>query len=377
MAKRTYKLPELHELTEEQLRVNRFPKNGCFLVVGGPGTGKSVVALLRAMKFADDDYLFLTYNHVLSSSSKQLLAEGELKADTATSWFYKAYYERYEQYVPEKKDRIPDYSRIADQYQKENITEHNTQLIVDEAQDMEAGYYECLMELGFTNFFLLADQNQQITDEHSTRQELTDLLGLDATDVIELKTNHRNSTPIAVLASHFYTDKSCPSPELPERPSIDTPTLYEYNRVDSCVELILREADKDDTRLIGVIVASDTKREDYVKKLRNMDINRDNPKPLVSTYSNGNKGAVDIDFSLGGIVVLNDKSVKGIEFDTVFIVTDGLKVINNDQDRIKKRLYVMCSRAREKLVILKSASLQSNVIDLFPQNEKVLVRSTL
>ena len=362
--------------------MNRFPKNGCFLVVGGPGTGKSVVALLRAMKFADDDYLFLTYNHVLSSSSKQLFTEDELKANTANSWFYKTYYERYERYVPEKKDRIPDYSRIADQYQKENIAEHDIQLIVDEAQDMEAGYYECLMELGFTNFFLLADQNQQITDEHSTRQELTDLLGLDATDVIELKTNHRNSTPIAVLAGHFYTDKSSPPPELPERPSIDTPTLYEYNRVDSCVELILREADKDDTRLIGVIVASDTKREDYVKKLRNMDINRDNPKPLVSTYSNGSYSnkkevAVDIDFSLGGIVVLNDKSVKGIEFDTVFIVTDGLKVINNDRDLIKKRLYVMCSRAREKLVILKSASLQSNVIDLFPQDENILVRSTL
>ena len=377
MAKRTYKLPELHELTEEQLRVNRLPKNGQFLVVGGPGTGKSVVALLRAMKFAGDDYLFLTFNHVLSHSSRQLLTEGELKANTATSWFYKTYYDKYGHYVPEKEDRIPDYSRIADQYQKENIAEHGVKLIVDEAQDMETGYYECLMELGYTNFFLLADQNQQITNQHSTRQELTDLLGLDITDVIELTTNHRNSTPIARLAGHFYTDSSSPPPELPERPSLDTPTLYEYGRVDSCVELILREADKDDTRLIGVIVPSDAKRGDYVKKLRQMDIRRDNPKPLVSTYAKGNNPAVNIDFSLGGIVVLNDKSVKGIEFDTVFVITDGLKIFNNDQDLIKKRLYVMCSRAREKLVILKSASLPSNVIDLFPQDENMLVRSTL
>ncbi|WP_257266522.1 DUF2075 domain-containing protein [Endozoicomonas sp. ONNA2] len=377
MAKRTFKLPELHELTEEQLRVNRFPKHGQFLVVGGPGTGKSVVALLRAMKFADEDYLFLTYNHVLSHSSRQLLTEGDLKADTATSWFYKTYCDRYGHYVPEIKDRIPDYSRIADKYRQENIPEHSTQLIVDEAQDMGTGYYECLMELGYTNFFLLADQNQQITEDHSNRVELTDLLGLDTSEVIELKTNHRNSTPIARLASHFYTDISSPQPELPDRPSIDTPILYEYSRVDSCVELILREADKDDTKLIGVIVPSDTKREDYVNKLNKMEINRDNPKPLVSTYSNSHKAGVNIDFSVGGIVVLNDKSVKGIEFDTVFVITDGLKIINNDPDLIKKRLYVMCSRAREKLVILKSATLQSNVIELFPRDENVLIRSTL
>ena len=377
MAKRYFKLPEIHELTEEQKRINRFPRNGQFLVVGGPGTGKSVVALLRAKKYATDgEYLFLTYNHVLSIASKQLYS-GQLNSNTAMSWFYSTYYNRNKEFVPEVKKHIPDYELISKEYAKENFYENDTQMVIDEAQDMSLGFYECVMNLGYTNFFVLADQNQQITEDHSNRKELTDILDLEPSDVVELSTNHRNSTPIARLAQHFYTDHSSPLPELPERPSLNTPVLYEYELVNSCVELILREADKDDSKLIGVIVATDIKREDYVKKLRDVDIKRENEKPLVSTYSSQNKRNVHIDFSFGGIVVLNDKSVKGIEFDTVFIVTDGLKIANNDEDLMKKRLYVMCSRAREKLVILKSASITSHILDLFPADEKLLVRERI
>ena len=73
MAKRKFKLPGVEDLNKDQDRVLRLPEDGQFLIVGGPGTGKSVVALLRAMKFSNgNDYIFLTYNRVLSSATDQL-----------------------------------------------------------------------------------------------------------------------------------------------------------------------------------------------------------------------------------------------------------------------------------------------------------------
>ena len=47
MAKRTFKLPGVQDLNKDQDSVLMLPKEGMHLVVGGPGTGKSVVALLR------------------------------------------------------------------------------------------------------------------------------------------------------------------------------------------------------------------------------------------------------------------------------------------------------------------------------------------
>jgi len=55
MAKREYKLPNYGDLNKEQDKVLALPKDGQFLIVGGPGTGKSVVALLRASKSRDDN----------------------------------------------------------------------------------------------------------------------------------------------------------------------------------------------------------------------------------------------------------------------------------------------------------------------------------
>ncbi len=44
MAKRTFKLPGVEDLSKDQDRVLRLPRDGQFLIVGAPGTGKSVVA---------------------------------------------------------------------------------------------------------------------------------------------------------------------------------------------------------------------------------------------------------------------------------------------------------------------------------------------
>ena len=379
--KRKFKLPGVDDLNKDQDRVLRLPEDGQFLIVGGPGTGKSVVALLRTMKYhKNNDYAFLTFNKVLLTATKQLV-DFSLNSFTLDSWFGKAYWNIFKEFTPdiEGKKRIPDYDQIMKNLESKGIEEKTYHIIIDEGQDKPTKYYEALMYFGIENFFIVADQNQQITEDNSSRQELTDLLGLEVEDVIELKENYRNSHPIGLLSNSFFTDPSSPPPELPSKskPSLGTPILYEYANYQDCAKLILREADRDNRNLIGIVVANDDLRKVYVDALETTEINLDNPRPIISTYFAEDGRVPNINFAYSGIVVLNDKSIKGLEFDIVFIIIDGFKIYNNDMDSMKKRFYVMSSRAIKKLVLLKSNKDNDSVEQILPDDENILIRKRL
>ena len=362
--KRKFKLPGIDDLNKDQERVLRLPEDGRFLIVGGPGTGKSVVALLRAMKYHEkNDYKFLTYNKVLLSSTKQLV-DFRLESLTLDSYLGKLYWAKFQKNLPKIENKhssednfLPiDYVKIISDLQSTEYQTKATHIIIDEAQDKPPEYFDSLMSFGFENFFIVADQNQQITETNSSRQQLADIMGLNKEQVIELNENYRNSYPIALFSSTFYTDPASPPPKFPpeSRSSLGVPMLIQYNNPQEVIHVILREYDRDDRNLIGVIVANDTLRNFYVTHLENSEIRRDNPKPIISSYSSMDTRQPNINFAYSGIVVLNDKSIKGLEFDIVFIIIDGFSINNNDLDSMKKRFYVMSSRAIKKLVLFKS-----------------------
>ena len=393
MAKRIFELPRQDQLTKEQRKILRLPAKGQYLIVGAPGTGKSVVALMRFKALRDDDKVhFLTFNHVLNHANKYLVNEDESftylvneddalsnNMHTAMSWIYDLQWQISggtqdtfdEHKMPEIEPHVPDYEALIQRFSDSARRLNDYSLIIDEGQDLPPGWYEAVEHLHLENFFVVADQNQQITDQNSSRHEIQICLGLESDDVIELKENWRNTTPIAAFCSYFYTDKASPKPKIPNRPSADIPILYEYDMLDKVKEQILKEYDFDPSKLIGVFVATDVKREDWVKRLQRDDKKRSNPPPVVSTYSSEKKGDVNIDFGQGGIVVLNDKSVKGIEFDTVFIQTDGFVNRTGSEEILKKRLYVMSSRAREKLYLFKSHIQNSPLEEILPPEGEV------
>jgi len=382
MAKRIFKLPTRQELTKSQRAVLRLPKDGQHLITGAPGTGKSVVALWRLQEIGHSkDTVFLTFNHVLNHANKALVqSTHSTKMNTAMSWFYELQWSMVkgtsgtfeENKMPELAPHKPDYEKVTQRMADLNVDCSRFNLIIDEGQDLPPEWFDCIESLKVSNFFVVADQNQQITEERSSLKELQDALGIDQEEVIELKENWRNTTAIAAFANYFYTDKTSPRPLLPNRPSTDTPIMFEYDNIDLVKEQILNEYDRDPSKLIGFFVANENKRNWWAENLADDSAGRKNAPPLVSTYFASQKGSVNINFNYGGVVVLNDKSVKGIEFDTVFILIDGFKTISNDKESLMKRMYVMSSRAREKLFILKS-SVQDNILEsiLPPDGESI------
>ena len=253
---------------------------------------------------------------------------------------------------------------------------------------------------------MVADQNQQITDKNSNRKDLINILSINKENLIELKQNYRNTDRIAIFSQCFYTDPAIPPPEIPSnKPSLDTPVMYEYSEEEQCAKLILREADKNIQKLIGVITRRTSTGEKFVELLTSIDIELDHSKAKISTYdSEDNKSkevgweyqernyrkdnfvtvapkkghrSIDVNFTEGGIVVLTDTSVKGLEFDIVYIIVDDFTLYGDDEDSMKKKFYVMSSRAIDKLVLFKKNTYSGDIEQILPNDESILKRGKI
>ncbi|RXL86882.1 hypothetical protein EO238_31265, partial [Citrobacter sp. AAK_AS5] len=78
--------------------------------------------------------------------------------------------------------------------------------------------------------------------------------------------------------------------------------------------------------------------------------------PRILTYAS-KEAEGDHRFGEGGIFVINARSAKGLEFDTVFLADiDGDRSApeyRDQRDDLKRLFYVMSSRARDQVVLLR------------------------
>jgi len=387
MAKREFNLPGIQDLNKEQEDARVLPKEGQHLIIGGPGTGKSVLALLRSRRHQHDKdaYVFLVYNKLLHQASRQLFGKEELCSKQWESWFMTIYREMTNDALPRLGTDQCNYNEIdwgktskiiagLPGRQGEVIRPF---LIIDEGQDMPPEFYLALLNFGFENLYVVADQNQKLVPgRHSKRDEIRCLLSINLDDVIELKYNYRNTHSIARLAREFYTgDPASPPPAIPNRPSAIRPKLIEYKPDDfsKIINRILKTADNDPTKLIGIIAPNNVVRERYYDALTNTKLHLDNGNPLVKTYSKADPQ--ELYFKEGGIMVINAQSCKGLEFDTVFLAD-----INQHnywlqiRDEIKRLFYVMIARAKEQVIMLKEAGKPCPVNAILPQDIEILER---
>ena len=391
MSKRKWELPGVQDLTKDQEVAIACPSKGQHLVIGGPGTGKTVVTMLRARQLYNQnvEHTFLVYNHMLHEASRQIAEEWFWNSSTYIKWFC----EKFKLYtgmaqLPRSDSKYIDWEKcmdvvleIAKRRKFDRAKNQDTILLIDEGQDMPPQFYGMLIEFGYENFFVAADQNQQITEDNSSRRDLEDGLDIDSEDVIQLKHNHRNHYGVARLAQHFYTgDPASPRPELPERKgaSLDVPRLYTSENSSSDVyeriaKSIVNFLENHPNKLIGVITPNNHVRDNYYKNLKRDADNR-RKDFSIQTYSTGNP--YNVRFDEGGIMVLNAQSCKGLEFDIVILADiDQHRIFRDRSDEVKKLFYVMVSRAREKVFLFfMQGAYRSPILNILPNDESILRR---
>lgn len=387
MPRRKFELPGIQDLSKEQERVRARPKKGQHLVVGGPGTGKSVLALLRSRRHQtdNDDYVFLVYNHLLNDASRQLFGS-KLVSRTWMTWFPEIFEEITSQRVPrcdpDKNDfREIDWNAVESIIQKrpDGENERRQFLVIDEGQDMPPEFYDSLVNLGFEYFFVFADQNQQITESNSSRKNLEDCLAINTNEVLELRHNYRNSHQVAMLANAFFTgDPASPPPDLPDPSSGSIPALFTYDpdKLMKVTKAVLLLSDRDPRKLIGIIAPNNRIRECYVNALRSTEVNLDNPPPSINTYHSRDR--TEVTFDEGGILVINAQACKGLEFDIVILADiDEHFFYRGDPDRTKRRFYVMVARARERLFMFMKRDGNKAIEYILPTDTSILQRREL
>lgn len=388
---RRFELPSIQDLNKEQDAALALPLEGQHLIIGGPGTGKSVMALLRAGRLAKEmgnkRYRFLAYNRLLDQSSRHLFGDPPLTSRTLESWF-RDVWDQLQVPLPILQPRPGSTFRDIDWPGIEHfIIDSNNYvplseryksplpfLVIDEGQDMPKAFYFTLASLGFENFFVVADQNQQIhPNKCSSRQEIEDALGIEPGETLELRTNYRNTHPTALLARHFYTgDPASPPPELPDRkPSALRPELWRYGDqgtldLEEIAGRILQMADRDPRKLIGIITPNNRIRQKFLGAFERAMPTLDNGRPPIQTYSSGMQD--NLDFSTGGVMVINAQSCKGLEFEVAILADLDDHQPRQDEVALRKRFYVMVTRARDQVILLRCGVPQPAIDSLLPDS---------
>lgn len=368
-----FRLPTFLELSKEQDRVLRnIQECDRSIVAGAPGTGKSVIVLLLSeqMKRRKKEYLCLVYNRVLKKMSSDLVSN--LVVNTWHSWFTGFFRKHCQSFPPQIKPFQYDWKKILQIFDDKNLEKDSEAfIIIDEGQDMPPEFYD-FMDDHFQNVFVAADENQQMYNTSSCLKEIKTNLDVSQRQCFELHGNYRNTRQIAKLARTFYCNTRVSPPELPERNG-EIPILVDHPDKNALIQRIARRHRVNPDLLIAVLVPNNTSRDHYYQQLKQMGVEA--VYTYSSKFSDQNR---PIKFDSGGIVVLNAKSSKGLEFDEVFIAELDQFYFSSDLEAFKKEMYVLTSRAKEQLFILINTRNNPNksrrILCQFPDDQEILRR---
>jgi DNA helicase IV len=338
-------LPTYDQLSRDQLDVLTLPTAGSYLITGPPGSGKTVMAILRAQALKreyGEDAILLMYGNLLSQYTQAATAELGVDSTVKTfhSWFptwYKGVYGK----APDMVDKWTfDWPKIiaviGTRPAPEQLKKH---LIVDEGQDMPKEFFALLRMISKT-LTVFADENQTLTEHNSTIREIRAATGI--TNQRLLTTNYRNTVQIAKVAAHFHQGIQTGVAKVPEstKPG-PKPVLVGHPTIPNWTQFLQTYEANNATRNIAVFFHRNKTQWALHYALKGKTRN---PTQI---YVAGK--STKLDMTKPGIKIISYASAKGLEFDTVFV--PGLNGVNLDGagPTFNMHMYVLASRARREL----------------------------
>src|SRR5438270_768509 len=178
------RVPSYEELSKEQDEVYNLPLDGNYLVIGPPGTGKTVMAMHRAARFsrAKRSNLFLTCGRPLAQYLDQavgLTGSGGV-AYTLHSWLPQWYGNYFHRKPPMKSKWEFDFLQVLldiEKAEKEGrYFGRFNHIVVDEGQDFAKELYLVLRRIA-DHTTVFADENQRLYEDNSTVRDIQTYLG--------------------------------------------------------------------------------------------------------------------------------------------------------------------------------------------------------
>jgi DNA helicase IV len=378
------RLPTYQELSEEQDSVYNMLLKGNHLVIGPPGSGKTVMAVYRANLLAGlgkkakvpFHFVMLVYNRPLEKYLQQAFTKLNITdtAKTFHKWmwdWYRTYFRLNPPNIPGE-TFMPDWNKIlANVANKPDIPQID-HLIVDEGQDLPRDFY-VLAQLIAKNVTVFADENQRINPWNSTIEQIRICLRLPATGVLRLTKNYRNTRQIAEFAKEFYSDLQTGIPELPDRQGAKPLVLGIYGKsawlsnstTDSLgaqVEYVVRYYKSHPDERIGVAAPNMQQQHKLLVAL---------VRNGVQNLHNIGTEKVDfdaLDFGKTGITLLRYAHAKGLEFDAMFLPNLDRWETDTGGDMARMQFYVLTSRARKELFLMFTGSSLPAILTNVPED---------
>lgn len=338
------RLPTYDEVArvEEQLNVYETPFNESLFVVGPPGSGKTVLAIHRAQMMASTDMtvIFVTYNRMLRRLTA-LLAEGQIQAKTMHKFMADHYRAQAHCDPPENAPYSFDWDTMSAKLEQSGVRPDSIHVVIDEGQDLPKPFFRYVRKFVATHITVFADEHQALNKDYSALTDIKSAAGLG--DPILLSGNHRNTPEIAHVAGHFHVG-NIPMPEVHRKPSGELPQIMSYGNLAEAAERISHWYLARGRRIGVVVKRNNTGRSMQAALQSRVEEHR------VDFYSSEEKNEDSIDLLTPGITVLNARSVKGQEFDTVFVME--VDQFLQPADDARRVMYMLCSRARDNLILM-------------------------
>lgn len=361
-------LPDLGSLTSEHDAVLGKPLGSSFIVIGPPGTGKTIMAIYRARMLAQPGRktLLLMFGRVLSEYTKAAIAAENLSSVVSTyhSWFPQFWKRCYGGWPPKVSKWVFDWHACLQKIMSNPPpASERCHIVVDEGQDMPKDFYILLQFIG-ESLTIFADENQRITAEQSTIAEIEAATGIK--DVLSLSANYRNTREIAEFAATFYTGLHSGIPALPPKHG-DRPFLLAFAKLHQTISYISEYENVNSGLIIGTLLQRVDEAISFYNRLEKKVVNPIEIY-LSSKQSGNSKVRQQVEFEKPGIKILTYASAKGLEFDTVFL--PELQSVTGDphSDDLRMRFYVMASRAKRTLGLMYTGDSEPKFVAALPMS---------
>ena len=322
------------------------------VVVGPPGSGKTILAVHRAQMVAaftegeaQSPVSIVTFNRMLRRLL-DIIREREISVSTMHSFVWNDYRSRTNQWpanLPHD-SYTPDWESMFSSLDEAEEVPERKHLVIDEGQDLPEEFFRYGSRYVASTLSVFADEDQALSGKRTTLEEIKAAAGMD--DPVILTKNHRNTSEIARLAEHFHSGRLPAAAVV--RPSLEElPRLIRSGDLESTADLVANWL-RNRGGSIGIIV----KGNDTGRLVRDMLVERLSGR-RVDFYDNRKRNENEIDMLESGVSILNTESVKGQEFDSVFILElEEFIPVANDAER--RSMYMMCTRARDSLFLVHS-----------------------
>ncbi|MFI6999697.1 hypothetical protein [Nocardia sp. NPDC050175] len=338
-------IPSLLDLSSEQRKVIDIPFYGCHVITGAPGSGKTVMAIYRAWALATIGRAVTLFTR--SNLLHQYLEQ--LAPDVANAYVVTTYHRWIREFwsahfaIDPPKTGEDDWSYDWIEMQRRCIFQKvrsTTNLVIDEGQNLPVGFYQLCRIVG-VDVTVFADENERIDDEQSAISEICRVLGVNAGPLALLE-SHRSTRQIAMLASEFSV-RANGDAFLPVRMG-RIPGILKISSLREFAAEISQYFEQYPERSIGIICRSICLLRDVQSELTRLGLTK-----YTQAYVHDDQYRHTVDFSTRPIRIVTTASMKGLEFDSVFV--PDLHAYTEDRTSVEARLrlFVLCTRARKDL----------------------------